>query len=78
MIDQSVDLLLKRSELRIRNSFHLRENVARCLERSMKAIVRSRQLLADTYRGGGLVAKWAMNKAGGNGANGASGNGKHT
>src|ERR1700760_2167640 len=48
MIDQSVDLLLKRSELRIRNSFHLRENVARCLERSMRAIVRSRQLLADS------------------------------
>lgn len=36
----------------------------------------ARQLLADTYRGGGLVAKWALNKAGVNG-NGNGANGKH-
>jgi hypothetical protein len=48
MIDHSVDLLLKRSELRIRNSSNLSNSVTRCLERSMKAIVRSRQLLANS------------------------------
>jgi putative phosphoesterase len=34
----------------------------------------ARQLLADTYRGGGLIAKWAV-KAGANGS--PNGNGKH-
>jgi hypothetical protein len=48
MIDRSVDLLLMRSELRIRISSNLQENVTKCLERSMKAIVKSRQLLADS------------------------------
>ncbi len=48
MIEQSVDLLLRRSELRIRISCDLRDNVTRCLERSMKAIVQSRQLLANS------------------------------
>jgi hypothetical protein len=48
MIDHSVDLLLKRSELRIRISGNLSNSVTRCLERSMKAIVRSRQLLANS------------------------------
>jgi hypothetical protein len=48
MIDHSVDLLLKRSELRIRISSNLSNSVTRCLERSMKAIVTSRQLLANS------------------------------
>lgn len=48
MTDSSVDLLLKRSELRIRISCNLRDNVTRCLERSMKAVVQSRQLLANS------------------------------
>jgi hypothetical protein len=47
MIDQSVDLL-NRSELRIRISGNLRADVTRSLDRSMKAIVKSRQLLADS------------------------------
>ena len=48
MTDQSVELLLRRSELRIRISCDLRDNVTRCLERSTKAILTSRQLLANS------------------------------
>jgi hypothetical protein len=48
MIDHSVDLLLRRSELRIRISSNLSNSVTRCLERSREAIVKSRQLLADS------------------------------
>jgi hypothetical protein len=48
MTNQSVDLLLRRSELRIRISCDLRNNVNKCLERSLQAIVKSRQLLADS------------------------------
>jgi hypothetical protein len=46
MDNESVELLLKRSERRI--SCNLREDAKRCLERSMKAIVQSRQLLANS------------------------------
>ncbi len=47
MIDRSVDLL-NRSELRIRISANRSDKVTRCLERSMRAIVKSRQLLANS------------------------------
>lgn len=50
MIDHSVDqdILLKRSELRVRSSFNLRDDSTMCLEKSMKAIMRSRELLASS------------------------------
>lgn len=48
MIDRSVDLLLKRSRMRVRLSCNLRDNVTRCVERSLKAIARSRQLIATS------------------------------
>jgi len=53
MIDRTVDLLLKRSEMRIRVSYNVHDNMKRCLETSMKAIVRSRQLLSNSE---GLVS----------------------
>lgn len=38
----------------------------------------ARQMLADTYRGGGLLAKWAQKLGTGNGSNGSHGfNGSH-
>lgn len=48
MIDKSIELLLQSSRSRIKLSCYLRDNTTRCLERSMKAIVQSRQLLANS------------------------------
>ena len=48
MIDRSVDFLLKRSQMSVRASFTLRDNMTRCVERSLRAIARSRELIANS------------------------------
>jgi len=48
MIDHSVDFLLKSSKERVRLSCNLRDDTARCMETSLRAIVRSRELLASS------------------------------
>jgi len=48
MIDHSVDFLLRSSKERVRQSCNVRDNTARCVETSLRAIIRSRELLASS------------------------------
>ena len=48
MADRSMNFLLKRSQMSVRASFTLRDNMTRCVEKSLRAIARSRELIANS------------------------------